>query len=304
EEKGHSAKDLEAEQKLEKALEERKAIEESLNGQIATLQSQIDSSRESSASTEKQLGATQSALEALKDEKISLSSSLEMHVELTLQLQQEVDNLKTELANMQKPVNGALSPKATKTTSDEDKPLVRTKHLQPAKEVAQVEARDESTQAGHVEAADKAVQSEQPKTVDEGIQVDETKEKGIPAKAPSKDQGALPPLPVVGDDASTTSINQSNREYLIKKHYDAKLQNITEQLQVSDGRYSRLHREFGMLKELLLETRKEKESADRATEALRLKNSHLQEELAAAKEDNRRQVETMTNFMRSLEQGQ
>lgn len=107
---------------------------------------------------------------------------------------------------MQKPVNGALSPKATKTTSDEDKPLVRTKHLQPAKEVAQVEARDESTQAGHVEAADKAVQSEQPKTVDEGIQVDETKEKGIPAKAPSKDQGALPPLPVVGDDASTTSI--------------------------------------------------------------------------------------------------
>lgn len=59
-----------------------------------------------------------------------------------------------------------------------------------------------------------------------------------------------------------------------------------------------------MLKELLLETRKEKESADRATEALRLKNSHLQEELAAAKEDNRRQVETMTNFMRSLEQGQ
>lgn len=58
-----------------------------------------------------------------------------------------------------------------------------------------------------------------------------------------------------------------------------------------------------MLKELLLETRKEKESADRAMEALRLKNSHLQEQLAAAKEDNRAQVETMTNFMRSLEHG-
>lgn len=52
-----------------------------------------------------------------------------------------------------------------------------------------------------------------------------------------------------------------------------------------------------------METRKEKESADRAMEALRLKNSHLYEELAAAKEDNRAQVETMTNFMRSLEQG-
>lgn len=42
---------------------------------------------------------TIAALEALKDEKISLSSSLEMHVELTLQLQQEVDNLKTELVS-------------------------------------------------------------------------------------------------------------------------------------------------------------------------------------------------------------
>ncbi|KAG0342024.1 hypothetical protein BG000_007217 [Podila horticola] len=279
EENDHSAKDSQSEQKLEKALEEQKAIEESLKGQIATLQSQIDSSRESSASTVKQLGATQSALEVMKDEKMSLSSSLEMHVELTLQLQQEVDNLKDELAKMQKPANGASSPKATKTSSDEE-PLVRKKHVQLDKEVAKVEARDESTQAGHVEAADKAVQSEQPKTVDEGVQVDETKEKEPPAKAPSKDQGALPPLPLVGDDASTSS-----------------------SLQLSDGRYSRLHREFGMLKELLMETRKEKESADRAMEALRLKNSHLYEELAAAKEDNRAQVETMTNFMRSLEQG-
>ncbi|KAF9026066.1 hypothetical protein BGZ52_007920 [Haplosporangium bisporale] len=296
-----SAKDLGAEQKLEKALEEQKAIEESLKGQITTLQSQIDNSRELSASTEKQLGATQSALEALKDEKLSLSSSLEMHVELTLQLQQEVDSLKTELAKRQKLVNGASSPKATKTTSDEEEPLVKTKYAQPATEAPKVEARDESTQVGPVEAADKAVQSEQTKTVDEGVQVDETKEKA--PKPLLKDHSALLPLPLVGDDASTTSSNQSNREYLIKKHYEAKLQNITEQLQLSDGRYSRLHREFGMLKELLLETRKEKESADRAMEALRLKNSHLQEELAAAKEDNRAQVETMTNFMRSLEHG-
>ncbi|KAF9395075.1 hypothetical protein CPC16_009335 [Podila verticillata] len=281
-----SAKDLGAEQKLEKALEEQKAFEESLKGQITTLQSQIDNSP---------------ALEALKDEKLSLSSSLEMHVELTLQLQQEVDSLKTELAKRQKLVNGASSPKATKTTSDEEEPLVKTKHAQPATEAPKVEARDESTQVGPVEAADKAVQSEQTKTVDEGVQVDETKEKA--PKPLLKDHSALLPLPLVGDDASTTSSNQSNREYLIKKHYEAKLQNITEQLQLSDGRYSRLHREFGMLKELLLETRKEKESADRAMEALRLKNSHLQEELAAAKEDNRAQVETMTNFMRSLEHG-
>ncbi|KAG0029269.1 hypothetical protein BGZ81_003976 [Podila clonocystis] len=303
EDKGHSAKDSEAEQKLEKELGEQKVIEETLKRQIATLQSQIDSSRELSASTEKQLGATKSALEAMKDEKISLSSSLEMHVELTLQLQQEVDNLKTELAKEQTPTNGASSPKATNTASDEDEPTVKTIHEQPVKEVTKVEARDESTQAGHVEAADKAVQSEQTKTVDEGVQVEETRDKVAPEKALSKDQGALPPLPLVGDDASTTSSNQSNREYLIKKHYEAKLQNITEQLQLSDGRYSRLHREFGMLKELLLETRKEKESADRAMEALRLRNSHLQEELAAAKEDNRAQVETMTNFMRSLEHG-
>lgn len=37
------------------------------------------------------------ALEAAKDEKQSLSSSLEMHVDLTLQLQQEVDEMKSSL---------------------------------------------------------------------------------------------------------------------------------------------------------------------------------------------------------------
>lgn len=100
-------------------------------------------------------------------------------------------------------MNGASSPKATKTTSDEEETLVRTKLAPPTTEVPKVEARDESTQVGHVEAADKAVQSEQTKTVDEGVQVDETKDKS--PKATSKDHGALPPLPLVGDDASTTS---------------------------------------------------------------------------------------------------
>lgn len=37
------------------------------------------------------------ALEAAKDEKESLSSSLEMHIDLTMQLQQEVDEMKSSL---------------------------------------------------------------------------------------------------------------------------------------------------------------------------------------------------------------
>ncbi|CAO3563860.1 unnamed protein product [Mortierella alpina] len=104
--------------------------------------------------------------------------------------------------------------------------------------------------------------------------------------------------------STVNNTNQSNREFLIKKHYETKVQNITEQLQHSDGRYARLHREFALLKELLLETAKEKEALAKDMEQLKAKNEHLQEELASAKEDNRAQVETMTNFMKSLDQGQ
>lgn len=39
---------------------------------------------------------TLASLEVIKDEKASLSSSLEMHVEMTIQLQQEIDDLKAE----------------------------------------------------------------------------------------------------------------------------------------------------------------------------------------------------------------
>ncbi|KAG0347666.1 hypothetical protein BG004_007235 [Podila humilis] len=303
--------------RLEKSLEVQKQLDETQRTQIAELQAQIDNSREQSEATEKQLGAAQSTIVALKDEKMDLASSLGVHVDLTMQLQEEIETLKEKLDKQREhsPKNVKSSPKyrAAESPADDEhdeEPLLRKKHGQTTANDSKAEAKDESTQAGY-ELADKAVQSEQTATVDEGVQVSEKEMTVENAPTPpgqsvpaSKDSGALPPLPIVGDEAtstSTSSTNQSNREYLIKKHYEAKLQNVTEQLQLSDGRYSRLHREFGMLKELLLETRKEKEDSDRAMDALRLKNSYLQEELTTAKEENRAQVETMTNFMRSMD---
>jgi hypothetical protein len=209
--------------------------------------------------------------------------------------------------------------------------------LAPTESSKAVEAKDESTQVDMVEASDKAVQSESVGRVDESTQVEVVKE--FTAKADSSTETETPEkgkdledvtnskevstgvsgtavraiddLPttrsMLGQEAINTTgagtSHQANREYLIKKHYDVKVQNITEQLQLSDGRYARLHKEFGMLKELLLDTVREKEAVSKEYQQLQAKNELLQEELAAAKEDNRAQVETMTSFMKSLDQG-
>lgn len=206
----------------------------------------------------------------------------------------------------------------------------------PTESSKTVEAKDESTQVEKVEANDKAVQSESVKRVDESTQVEiaedvakaqsstETekpeKAKDLEDVAESKEVSAgvsgnsvraIDDVPttrlMLGQEAinstGASTSHQANREFLIKKHYEVKLQNITEQLQLSDGRYARLHKEFGMLKELLLETVREKEAMGKEYQQLKAKNELLQEELAAAKEDNRAQVETMTNFMKSLDQG-
>lgn len=199
-----------------------------------------------------------------------------------------------------------------------------------------VMAKDESTQVEIVESSDKAVQSESIGGVDESTQVEvvegltakgdssaetEKPEKGkdsedvIDSKEVSTGVSGmtaraiedLPTRSMLGQEAINTTgagtSHQANREYLIKKHYEVKVQNITEQLQLSDGRYARLHKEFGMLRELLLDTVREKEVMSKEYKQLQAKNELLQEELAAAKEDNRAQVETMTNFMKSLDQG-
>ncbi|KAG0060572.1 hypothetical protein BGZ89_012175 [Linnemannia elongata] len=297
------------------------------------------------------------ALEAAKDEKQSLSSSLEMHVDLTLQLQQEVDEMKSSLAKKQV-VNSARRSPVMKQ-DDDDEPLVRTRQKSGAhgnkgdhtpqrastpvptaaltESSKTVEAKDESTQVEKVEASDKAVQSESVERVDESTQV-EVAERSV-AKAESSSETdkldkaknsedvaeskeastgvsgnavrAIDDVPttrsMLGQEAinstGASTSHQANREFLIKKHYEVKLQNITEQLQLSDGRYARLHKEFGMLKELLLETVREKEAMGKEYHQLQAKNELLQEELAAAKEDNRAQVETMTNFMKSLDHG-
>lgn len=335
----------------------KKEVEESFKSEIESLRAQIEASREADATQREKLTAAQAALEAAKDEKQSLSSSLEMHVDLTLQLQQEVDEMKSSLAKKQVVNSARRSP--VMNQDDDDEPLVRTRQKSGAhgnkgdhtpqrastpvptaaltESSKTVEAKDESTQVEKVEASDKAVQSESVERVDESTQV-EVAERSV-AKAESSSETdkldkaknsedvaeskeastgvsgnavrAIDDVPttrsMLGQEAinstGASTSHQANREFLIKKHYEVKLQNITEQLQLSDGRYARLHKEFGMLKELLLETVREKEAMGKEYQQLQAKNELLQEELAAAKEDNRAQVETMTNFMKSLDHG-
>ncbi|KAF8933860.1 hypothetical protein BGZ47_010675 [Haplosporangium gracile] len=295
------------------------------------------------------------ALEAAKDEKESLSSSLEMHIDLTMQLQQEVDEMKSSLAKKQV-MNGARkSPPMNQDDEDELLVRMRPKNTQgtkgdhtpqrastpvptaaPTESSKVVEAKDGSTQVEKVEASDKAVQSESVERVDESTQVEIAEgatakvESSTETEKPDKTKGseevteskevstrvsggavrAINDLPTTRSMLGQEAVNstgagtshQANREFLIKKHYEVKVQHTIEQLQLSDGRYTRLHKEFGMLKELLLETVREKEAMSKEYQQLQAKNELLQEELAAAKEDTRAQVETMTNFMKSFDQ--
>ncbi|KAG0320030.1 hypothetical protein BGZ99_004713 [Dissophora globulifera] len=342
----------------EEEQQARKAAEDALKAEIEALRAQIKESEQSSATKLEQLSAAKVALETAKDEKASLSSSLEMHVELTMQLQQEIDGLKEDLAKKQKHgANGALArgsaPRSKNADSidGDDEPLVRTRNkaapgagtganksgdqtpirsstpvstadkTEPAAVI--VASKDASSQVDRVEALDKAIQSEKITLIDEGTQADleraspaaaepvvkesaetNTSETGVGKKVSRRSMigdGATVAATPAGGDATAT--HQSNREYLIKQHYETKIQSITEQLQLSDGRYARLHKEFGMLKELLLETVQGKESVLKECEQLKSRNLHLQDELATAKEDNRAQVEMMTNYMKSIDQG-
>ncbi|KAI1317586.1 hypothetical protein EDD11_008156 [Mortierella claussenii] len=356
----------EADEKMRQEEKTRNALVDSLRSEISLLKEEIASSQQSSAVKQEELSAAQGALDSIKDEKASLSSSLEMHVELTIQLQQEINDLKSELAQKQKwgVTNGSVAARAAARANDDDsEPLVRTRHKNasdvkkgdqtPQRAATPVptgaaskdhrsvatEGKDESTQVDKADASDKAVQSERVEQVDESTQANlvEVDPSTITSVAKASDattsdakeakdgktgrnkdnkssrrsmnvDDGLSEMPMAIVNTATVNTissqqSQANREYLIKKHYETKIQNITEQLQLSDGRYVRLHKEFELLKELLMETAQEREKMKSEVEQLQDKNTHLQEELAAAKEDNRAQVETMTNFMKSLDQG-
>ncbi|KAG0045822.1 hypothetical protein BGZ83_008945 [Gryganskiella cystojenkinii] len=314
----------------------RKEVEESLRKEVETLRRQKEEAEKQIFSTADQLKAAQASLEAIKDEKASLSSSLEMHVDMTLQLQQEIEELKAEQEKRQRVhsnTNGAIrkaSPAPSPTPAKGDHSPHRAATPVPTSiptpvaattTTAAVEAQtdavsvqDESTQVEHVEAVDKGVQSNKVEVADESTQADleaikvstdTAVDNPSTEKVATKSEKPSRRSVVVDDSGNLTaaSSNQANREYLIKKHYETKIQNITEQLQVSDGQYARLHREFGMLKELLMETVDHKSQLQSQLDQLQRKNEDLAERLASAQEDNRQQADAMTNFMASLNDG-
>ncbi|KAF9585986.1 hypothetical protein BGW38_010627 [Lunasporangiospora selenospora] len=319
-------------QQYEEQVKKFAQIEESLKAEIESLRLDIQKSHKSHTNKQQELDAAQ---EIAKDEKSSLSISLEAHVELTMQLQQEIEELKSKLPNKQaaSSPNGALSKEehkaddnsssGVKTLECQTPPMSTSEGKSPSLEDNR-STKDEATQID-ITSVDKAIQLESVSLIDEGTQVDLSNTDGgaAPNGVGSAIDGSSPQMQGDGDkvDSSTsngegnvilddalaqgsvlggdevqiaaTTINQSNRELLIKQHYETKLHTLSEQLQLSDSRFVKLHREFDLLKDLLLETVKEKEQVQREHDVLRTKNSHLQEELTAAKAS---QQETFMRF--------
>ncbi|KAF9366568.1 Vacuolar protein sorting-associated protein 29 [Mortierella sp. NVP85] len=350
-----SSSDKEAEDRRQKEEHARKDVENALKAEIESLKAEIQTSQQTNASKEQQLTAAIATLEAVKDEKARMKDSLEMHVDLTMQLQQEIEELRADLAKKNRVGdNGTVGRGRTSRTLEDDEPL-KQQTPPKSKEARDAEGssgdptsqqvstpvlaaegesnnhtvngsvkefKDESTQMEAVGSLDKTVQCEQVEMVNKGTQVDlpvvvngdrkefkdgstETQEVPESKETTLTEQAIdhqLSRRSMTGDDflvdtttmntasAAANTANQSKREFLIKQHYETKMQSITEQLQLSDGRYARLHKEFELLKELLMETVQDKEKMAKEHEQLEEKNAQLKEELAAAKEDHRAQV--------------
>ncbi|KAG0231389.1 hypothetical protein BGW42_000285 [Actinomortierella wolfii] len=293
----------EVKERLEKAVAEKEELhaeQEKLLKQIEVLQMEISTAQGLNANKEKELKKAQDSLEALQSEKETLSNSLARHVEITLKLQQELDDLKKqheqEALNKAEPkANGyPLEVNASLNEDDEEESLERkvrhpskTSSLSPAHKGAEDRDNEDKT-SQHVEEND----TKSSEAAIEPLLID---------LEPPKENGAHKFADITAGVVEG-KIAQAQREYLIKKHYEAKLKNLTEQLQFADSRYVRLHREFGLLEELLKETARQQAEQAKANKALEAQNKELRAELEEAKEENRRQVETMTQFMQSLEQ--
>ncbi|KAG0232392.1 hypothetical protein BGW41_001889 [Actinomortierella wolfii] len=313
----------EVKERLGKAVAEKEELhaeQEKLLKQIEVLQAEISTAQGLNANKEKELKKAQDSLEALQSEKETLSNSLARHVEITLQLQQELDDLKKQ--HEQKALNKAvpkangypLEVKASLNEDDEEESLER-KVRHPSKTSSLSPAHKDAEDRDNEDKTSQQVEENDTKSSEAAIEpllidLEPPKENGahkfaditagvVEGKIVAEDSN---PSLIEHQPAIPSSTAQAQREYLIKKHYEAKLKNLTEQLQFADSRYVRLHREFGLLEELLKETARQQAEQAKANKALEAQNKELRAELEEAKEENRRQVETMTQFMQSLEQ--
>ncbi|KAF9163716.1 hypothetical protein DFQ26_002237 [Actinomortierella ambigua] len=315
-------KEIAEKEKLRDEQEKLLAEQKKLEALVETLQFEVSKAQGLSADKLVELGKVQASLEALQDEKDTLTNSLATHVDITLQLQHELDDLKKQQKQdadqkVAPKVNGYPSEaKPNHSEDDDEEPLERRKKHSPTTSSLpptpkETEDREEEGHASQANERQEALvkPSETPAEpmlidLDPPQDSDINKFADITAGALEGKivSGGSTPAVTADQSIQPSSTAQAQREYLIKKHYEAKLQSLVEQLQLSDSRYVRLNREFGLLEELLKETARQQAEQAVASKALEAQNKELRAELEEAKEENRRQVETMTQFMQSLEQ--
>lgn len=180
----------------------------------------------------------------------------------------------------------------------------------------------------------KDTKEEQKHTLDKEIQVDAVKEEEeeedddeVFVYPKTEEKAETSPAPVVeeeeeeevfvyrGMDAvidtpATTPLNThhneeenvSAREEKLKAYYEQQVNNLTEKIQISDSKAVRFASMYKAMKERLVKEDKEKQMMLAEIEKLNKDIKNVQDLLATTESNYQKQVDTMTEFISSLQQ--
>ncbi|KAI9485711.1 MAG: hypothetical protein EXX96DRAFT_598447 [Benjaminiella poitrasii] len=128
------------------------------------------------------------------------------------------------------------------------------------------------------------------------------------AKEESKEEEEEEVFVYRGRDAVDSKTDHSNeddilaREERLKSYYEQKVKNLTEKIQMTDSKAVRFASMYTSLKERLMKEDKEKEMMVAEIERLNKEVKNVQDMLATTETNYQKQVDTMTEFISSLQQ--
>ncbi|CAG8444944.1 8383_t:CDS:10 [Ambispora gerdemannii] len=94
----------------------------------------------------------------------------------------------------------------------------------------------------------------------------------------------------------------ATRELLIKKHYETKIQQLTEQLQLADSKSVRFHKALKVMQAKLSEAEIEKENFRKDILKLQDEKTQAKIEFDETKQNHQKQVDLMTDFINQLQE--
>lgn len=115
----------------------------------------------------------------------------------------------------------------------------------------------------------------------------------------STEEPSTPPLTSKQFDEKDVLI----REEKLKSYYEHQVNNLTEKIQMTDSKAVRFASMYKSLKERLVKEEKEKQMMVAEIEKLNKNIKNVQDMLATTESNYQRQVDTMTEFISSLQEG-